>query len=154
MTEPPLKNQRKPRGRGRPFTKGQSGNPKGKPPGTKSRVTRAAEVLLEGEAEALTRVAVEKALEGDVAALRLCLDRCLPVRRGATVHFELPNIETTADLPRAVGALIQLAGTGALTPDEAVQLAGLLDNKRRAFETNELEKRLSELEKSLKEAHE
>ena len=36
---------------------------------------RAAEALLDGEAEALTRKAIETALEGDVAALRLCLDR-------------------------------------------------------------------------------
>jgi len=38
---------------------------------------------LEGEAEALTRKAVELALEGDVTALRLCLDRI--ARRARTV---------------------------------------------------------------------
>ena len=30
------------------------------------------------EAEALTRKAIERALEGDTTALRLCLDRLLP----------------------------------------------------------------------------
>ena len=60
---------------------GQSGNPAGRPPGSRNPATLAAEVLLEGEAEALTRRAIERAMEGDVTALRLCLERVLPARR-------------------------------------------------------------------------
>ena len=61
--------------RGRPFPKGQSGNPAGRPRGSSNRAMRAAELLLDGEAAALTRKAVELALAGNQAALRLCLDR-------------------------------------------------------------------------------
>jgi Family of unknown function (DUF5681) len=61
------------------FSKGQSGNPAGKPPGARHRATMAAEALLDGEVQALTRKAIERALEGDGVALRLCLERC---RRG------------------------------------------------------------------------
>ena len=63
--------------RGRPFPPGNAGKPKG----ARSRVTRAMEDLLEGEAEALTRRAVEMALAGDAVALRLCMDRLLPALR-------------------------------------------------------------------------
>jgi len=63
-----------PKQRGRPFPKGQSGNPTGRPAGTRNRTTVAAESLLEGEAEKLTRKAVALALKGNVACLRLCLD--------------------------------------------------------------------------------
>src|SRR5437867_3201999 len=55
---------------GRLFQKGRSGNPGGRRPGCRNRVTQTAEVLLEGEAEALTRKAIELALEGDTTALR------------------------------------------------------------------------------------
>lgn len=55
------KQVRTPKGQWR---KGASGNPVGKPKGTRHKATQAAQVLLEGEAEALTRKAVEKALEG------------------------------------------------------------------------------------------
>jgi Family of unknown function (DUF5681) len=60
------------------WEKGQSGNPRGKPRGARNRATLLAEALLDGEAEALTRKAIEKALEGDGMALRLCLERVLP----------------------------------------------------------------------------
>jgi hypothetical protein len=53
------------------------GNP-GRPPGCRNKATLAALALLEGEAEALARKAVELALAGDTAALKLVLDRLLP----------------------------------------------------------------------------
>jgi hypothetical protein len=63
------------------FQKGRSGNPAGRQRGCRNRATLAAEVLLEGEAEALTRRAIELALEGDTTALKLCLERIVPQRR-------------------------------------------------------------------------
>jgi len=66
--------------RGRPFERGVSGNPAGKPKGARHRATLAAEALLDGEAEALTRKAIELALEGNIFALKICLDRILPAR--------------------------------------------------------------------------
>ena len=64
--------------RGRPFEKGRSGNPAGRRPGSRNKATLAAAALLAGEAEALTRKAVEMALDGDPTAMRLCMERVLP----------------------------------------------------------------------------
>ena len=57
----------KPKGlvRGRPFAKGPSNRPAGRRASSRNRRTLAAAVLLEGEAEVLTRRAVELALAGD-----------------------------------------------------------------------------------------
>jgi Family of unknown function (DUF5681) len=56
------------------FQKGMSGNPAGKPRGALNHATRAAQLLLDGEANAITRKCIEMALEGDTTAMRLCLD--------------------------------------------------------------------------------
>jgi hypothetical protein len=61
--------------RGRPFVKGRSGNPTGRRYGSCNKKTLTAAVLLDGEAEALTRKAVELALAGDRTALRLCIEK-------------------------------------------------------------------------------
>ena len=86
--------------RGRPFKPGPPGNPKGRRPGCRNRATIAAAALLEGEAEALTRRAVELALAGDPTAMRLCLERILPPCRERAVKFALPSIESPADIGR------------------------------------------------------
>jgi hypothetical protein len=52
----------------------------------------AMEALLDGEAETITRVAVDKAKEGDTTALRLCLERILPPRKDRPVSFSLPQL--------------------------------------------------------------
>jgi Family of unknown function (DUF5681) len=76
------------------FQKGRSGNPAGKPKVARHRATLAAEMLLDGEAEALTRKAVELALAGDVIALRLCLERILqpfgtpPAKQGDYAYLQ------------------------------------------------------------------
>ena len=48
--------------RGRPFEPGKSGNPKGKPKGSRNQATLLAEALLDGEAEAITRKVIKPEL--------------------------------------------------------------------------------------------
>lgn len=62
----------------------------GRAAGSRHKVTLQVEALLGGEAEKLTRKAIEKALEGDAVALRLCLDRLAPPRRAPSVDITLP----------------------------------------------------------------
>ena len=83
--------------RGR-FIRGRSGNPAGRPPGLRNRATLAAEQMLDGEAERLTRLALDLAHDGDKTALRLCLDRIIAPRRERAVSFTMPPIAGPADL--------------------------------------------------------
>ena len=125
------------------FPKGSSGNPAGRPRGSHNRSTLAAEMLLEGEAEALTRRAIELALEGDITALKLCLERIVPQRKSRAVSFDLPPIERVADLAGAIGSVLREASCGRLHLDEAAVLVGMMESKRRALEAKELDQRLN-----------
>ena len=135
--------------KGSRFKPGQSGNPKGRPPGARNKATMAAAALLDGEAEALTRKAIELAIDGDTVALRLCLERIAPPRKDRPVVFDIPKLETAADAVKATGALIEAAASGVLTPSEAGELAKLLDVFTRAKDAQELEERLAKLEKAM-----
>ena len=128
------------------FSKGQSGNPAGKPPGARHRATMAAEALLDGEVQALTRKAIERALEGDGVALRLCLERILPARKDRPVKFDLPPVGTASDISKALGAIAKSMAAGELTPDEAGTVATVMEAHRKAIETVELEERVRRLE--------
>jgi hypothetical protein len=121
------------------------GNP-GRPHGSRHRVTQAVQTLLEGEAEALTRKAVEKALEGDVTALRLCLERVAPVRKDPPVTFDLPLMTSAGDAAQAAGAILGAVAAGELTPAEGAHVMALVETFRRTLETTELEARIAALE--------
>lgn len=122
-----------------------AGNP-GKPKGTRHRATLAVERLLEGEAEALTRRAIEMAMEGDATALRLCIERIAPKRKDAPIHFALPEMITAGDTAKAAGAVLSAVSDGNLSPSEGAQMMTLVDAYRRALEIADLERRLSALE--------
>ena len=122
-----------------------SGNP-GRPAGSRHKATLAVEALLEGEAEQLTRKAIEMALAGDATALRLCLDRVAPPRKGRTVSFDLPAVESSGDVLKALQVLMTAVGEGHITPDEALTVSSILEVKRRTIETVEIEARLAKLE--------
>jgi hypothetical protein len=133
--------------RGRPFAPGNPGRPKG----SRNKVSRNVEMLLEGEAEKLTRKAVRLALRGDTTALKLCLDRIAPVRKGRRVEITLPAITTTSDIVAGLAAITAAAARGDITTDEAQAMAGVLELKRKAIEQNDIEQRLARLEQKATE---
>lgn len=130
--------------RGKPFEAGNAGKPKG----ARHRVSRAVEELLEGEHEALTRKAIEKALEGDGAALRLCLDRLAPARKDAPISVALPPVKSAADAVGASAALLDAVAAGEVTPDEAARVMALLTAHKSLVEAGDLESRIAALEKA------
>ena len=130
----------------KPFRPGQSGNPDGRPKGSRNKATLAMEALLDGEAEAITRKAIEMAKEGDMTAIRLCLERILPTIKSRPIEIDLPPVKTAQDIQAAHGAVIAAMAKGEITPDDAGTIAGVLEARRRAIETVELEARMVALE--------
>jgi hypothetical protein len=129
------------------FKPGKSGNPQGRPQGSRNRATLALEALLEGEGEAITRKAVDMALQGEMAAIRLCLERLVPVRKDAPVPFDMPSMTNANDSAAAMSGVLQALANGDITPGEASSVAGVIETYRRTLETTEIEERISALEK-------
>ena len=139
MSEP-RKNARNTRGK--PFERGNMGRPKG----ARHRVTLAIEALLDGQHEALTQVAISRALDGDMVALRLCMDRIAPPRKDASVAMVLPTVRTAADVVVASAAVLKAVAAGEITPDEAGRIMALLSAHRAILEANDHECRIAALE--------
>lgn len=121
----------------------------GKPKGARHRVTMAVEALLEGEAEGLTRKAVDLALAGDITALRLCLDRIAPARKDRPVTLDLPPVTTAADHAPALAAVAAAVADGEISPAEGKAIGDVLELHRRAVETADLDRRITELEQRI-----
>src|SRR5450631_915130 len=130
-----------------PFKPGQSGNPSGRPKGSRNATTLALESLLDGQATALTQKAIDLALTGDMAALRLCLDRILPPRKDRPVTFTLPPINSAQDAAATVSAVLAAVAGGEITPADAGEISRLIESYVKAFETAELAERLERLER-------
>jgi hypothetical protein len=134
-----------------PFEKGESGNPAGRPRGSRNRTALLMENLLSYEAEAIGRKAVEMAIKGDMAAIRLCMDRLAPARKEEPIAFALPPLEKPADSVAATATLVAAVAEGELTPSEAAQLAKVIEVHVRAIETKVFDERLASLEKEVAE---
>lgn len=131
--------------RGRPFVKGQSGNPAGRP--SRARMAAVvAEGLIGRKTVPLTNKVIELALAGDRAALRLCLERIAPRRRESPIALALPPIEGTADIGAAMAAVVNAAATGAITSVQADVLARMVTTFIRAIDVGDFERRLRSLE--------
>lgn len=130
------------------FRPGQSGNPRGRPPGSADRRT-ALRRELEKRGPELVERAVQLAMEGDVGAMRLCLERISPPVREDPIRFALPPVNRPEDVPAAMAAVLAAVATGELLPSQAEALAGLLEAQRKALETHDLAARLDRIEAAL-----
>ena len=128
------------------FRPGVSGNPAGKPRGARHEALKALDAIGQANAEAIMQKAIEMALDGDVTAQRILLDRIWPAARGRTVRFTLPPIRTAADAAEAAGAVLRAVSDGELTPEEGGAVAALLEAHREAILVRDLEERLRKVE--------
>jgi hypothetical protein len=103
--------------------------------------------LAEGKGQDLLNKVMNEALAGDMRAAEIILQRIWPVRKGRPVALKLPAIRTPDDIVAALGALADAVAAGDITPDEGNAVASILETKRKAIETTELEARIAFLEK-------
>ena len=128
------------------FEKGQSGNPAGRPPGSRNKATILAEAMFQGEAETIIRMAIDKAKEGDITAIRLCLERVFPRLKDRATVFDLPPINGAPEALAALTTIVAGVRGGDLTAAEGSDLSKLVDHYLRALEAKDFEQRLHVLE--------
>lgn len=125
------------------YRKGQSGNPKGRPKGIQDKRT-ALRALLEPHAEKLIKKAVDKALKGDMTAMRLCLERLVPPIKARDAPVAMGRLEgSLVDQGRSVLAAVT---AGSVSPDEASALMQAIAAQVRIVEVDALERRVAALE--------
>lgn len=133
------------------WKKGQSGNPSGRKPGLTARGKFRQQV--EKAVPKIVEQVLQAALAGDIQAIKLILDRCIPPLKPTAdaVKLNLP----AGDLAAQGEAVIQATAAGILTPDQAKHIMDCLALHGRLIETGELLKRLAALEAltQKKEAH-
>ena len=127
---------------------GESGNPRGKPKGTRNRATMMVLSLMEAGAKEITLAVVGAAKAGDLTAAKMVIERLAPPMRERLITIDLPDVQTAQGIAAAQAAILQSAASDEITPSEAATLAGVVEMRRRALETEELERRIGALEES------
>jgi hypothetical protein len=103
-----------------------------------NRVTEITQQLLDRDADAVARKAVEMALDGNATALRLVIERTLPPKRAPTPQLDLGSTDDAAGISQAQGRLIAAVSSGELAIDDATKINQLLESRRATMETVDL----------------
>ena len=99
--------------------------------------------MLDGEAEDLARKAVELALAGDAAALRLCLDRIVARAAGFGRFARNPQ---RGRYRRCNSSADRRCDPAEITAGQAFALSQTVETYLRAIDATEFERRLRKLE--------
>jgi hypothetical protein len=116
------------------FQPGESGNPAGRPPGSLNKKTLAAQAAFDAHAEEVVENVVERAKNGQPAAMRLCMERFAPTGRNRPLAIDLPVIKTADDAEAAVAVVTTHLAAGDLTVGEASSLIILIERMVRLAE--------------------
>ena len=122
---------------------GQTGNPKGRPPG-QSEITRLRASLASDVPDILAGL-VMAAKGGDVQAARLILERILPPVKAIEQAVELP-LPDGGTLTAQGRAVLSAVAMGELAPGQGAQLLAAISSLARVTELDELTARLEKLE--------
>jgi len=128
------------------WKKGESGNPTGKPAGVRNKATVMVQSIMERGAQEIAEAVVGLAKEGDLSAARLVLERLLPPAKERPISLALPSTDTAGGIAEAQQAILQAVAAGDLLLGEGTALSSIVEARRKAVETLQLEQRITALE--------
>lgn len=126
------------------FRPGVSGNPNGRPRGSKNTATRLREKLSR-ELPSILKKLVAMASEGDTSAAKLILDRCLPPLRPVADVVRIPSAQG-GTLSERASDVLEAITSGGLPTDVGAMLLSALASTAKAIEVADLVRRLELLE--------
>jgi len=129
------------------FKKGQSGNPAGKPKGTRDWRSKLREQLEEAGPD-VVRGVINQAKAGDLQAIKIVMDRLVPPLKSTSAPASIHLPASSGFLERAEAVFSAMA-KGELPPDDAAALLGALANVMKAQEIDDLEGRIAAMERSV-----
>jgi polyhydroxyalkanoate synthesis regulator phasin len=105
--------------------------------------------MLEPHAEELIQQVVDRAKDGDMAALKLCFDRlCAPLRPTDRL-ITIEGMSDAKELSDKGELILTNVANGEITPSEAQSLMAAISSQARIIEVDELERRVAELEQGI-----
>ena len=128
------------------FKKGQSGNPAGRPPNTSARMMR---TMFEGKMNDITNVLLKKAEEGDIQAIKLCIERVYPPLKTPYVKIDLPPPESAEAISKSIEILLQKMSDGEMNADEIKPFLEGFEAQFKAIEQFKIIPQLEELKKKV-----
>ena len=128
------------------WKKGESGNPTGKPAGTRNKATVMVQTIMERGAKEIAEAVVGLAKEGDLSAARLVIERLVPPAKERPIALVMPDTASAEGIAQAQAAILQAVATGEILPGEGATLSNIVEARRKALETQQLEQRISALE--------
>jgi hypothetical protein len=128
------------------YQPGQSGNPAGRAAGSRNRKTIAMEEAFFAQADALVQNVVKRAMAGEPAAMRLCMERVLPVGRGRPLPIDLPTVRSADDAQAAAAVITGALKEGAISAREAVDLLRVVEGLTRLAGAVEIVRKIARTE--------
>lgn len=118
---------------------------KGRPKGSRSKATIMIDQIGYDNAEGVINTVIESALNGDIAACKMVIDRVWPAMKLPLVNISLPKLETIADMDEASANVFDKMAKGEISIDQAEGIFNLIEKRRKVYETNVLAIDVAEL---------
>lgn len=126
------------------WVKGQSGNPRGRPPGRPDARTKITRALMDEGLE-IARVVTEAAKEGDLQACGIVLARIAPPMKAQSERVEF-DFDPTASTAQQIESVLAAIASGDLSPDSGREVIAAIGTLSNARAVEELEQRIITLE--------
>ena len=103
---------------------------KGREVGSKSKMQLAIEQIGFENAKGVLNKVVESALQGDMQASKLILERVMPVRKGARFKLNMPYLNSLEDLETANKEILRMMAEGEISSEEALSINENIELRR------------------------